>query len=82
METGWSVIIEVLVVSRADAGGVFPPSQSVVPLFSENEYGPGRSDVCTRLMTRVDGSKVVTVNVGKVALSAPGSIAGAPRLAA
>ena len=76
------MITEVLVTSRADAGGVFPPNQIVVPLSSENEYGPGKLDVCTRLMTRVDGSKVVTVNVGKVAVSAPESIAGAPWLAA
>jgi len=38
--TGTSVTIDVLVTKEAVAGGVLPPNQDVIPLFTLKEYRP------------------------------------------
>ena len=38
--TGTSVIIDVLMTKEAVAGGVLPPNQDVIPLFTSKEYRP------------------------------------------
>ena len=51
VETGWRVMMEVLVTRLADVGGVCSPIQVVVPLSSVKEYRPGWSDAEMSLIT-------------------------------
>ena len=73
--TGCRVMKAVLVRSESVDGGVCPPNQVVVPLFSVKEYTPGGEAAWMMLTIWVEKSELVTVVVTAFDAAAPPSMA-------